>query len=86
MLTLKLLRNREVYRLTVRLENGSESKLEAIPRTINEREFHAIVPGVTKMTLLWDNLVAIEPLHDDDEDENTDPRHPFSADDLPFDT
>jgi hypothetical protein len=85
-LTIKLLHNREVYNLTVRLEDGSETKLEAIPRTINEREFHAIVPGVTKITLLWDNLVAIEPLSDDDENETTDPLHPFSAEDLPFDS
>lgn len=85
-LTIKLMHNRELYKLTVRLEDGSETQIEAIPRTINEREFHAIVPGITKLTLLWDNLVGIEPLAEDEDNETTDPLHPFSAEDLPFDS
>jgi hypothetical protein len=87
LLAIKLLKNRHLYRLTVRPASEAEPMtIEAIPTTFSEREVDLTVPGVTKMRVCWEEIISIEPLDDPgalDEDD-TDKPHPFSSSDLPF--
>jgi hypothetical protein len=87
LLSIKLLKNRYLYRITVRPASGAEPMtLEAIPTTFSEREVDLSVPGVTKMRVAWEEVISIEPIEDPDaaDDDDTDKPHPFSSSDLPF--
>jgi hypothetical protein len=84
-LAIKLLKNRELFLVGVRQKDGSTTVIESIPKTTNERYVELTVPGVTRLTLQWEDIMSIESLPSaGDDDEPTDRPHPFSASDLPF--
>ena len=82
-LSIKLLRNKDLYLVGVQ-QPGVVTVIECIPKTLNDRYVELTVPGVTRMTVPWEEVMSIEPMAVPDEDEITDRPHPFSASDLPF--
>ena len=83
-LAVKLIKNNDLYTVCVRQKDGGTTELECIPRTEDHRSVTLVVPGVTRMTVSWEDLLSIVPMPARDEDEITDRPHPFSASDLPF--